>query len=321
MIYLALPGDSHPRSQYNPEGVGRVADPSAKSLGLTSDLGPLAPYRKVDETEWRYSTVFRYTRLGAAAIAMTAAGILAGCTVGLRMSDGGIGLTRVTLTDTRVDTFDASGLAAIRMELRNGRIDVQAWDRAEVQVTLEKKVHAATDGQARSRLAELDVTWERSGNMLIGSTVPTRPELFGGGATHVTIRAPRAVHLALTTRNGAITAAGVAGQLELETFNGRIAVRGEAATEPATLVTRNGSLELSGYAGGGRLETRNGGITVTAAEQPGARFHMFTRNGSITAFGSTLAGRGDPVTLSTGGGGPLFQLETDNGSIRLDREK
>lgn len=42
-------------------------------------------------------------------------------------------------------------------------------------------------------------------------------------------------------------------------------------------------------------------------------------NGSISAFGNRLAGRGDPVTLSVGGGGPLFQIETSNGSIRLER--
>lgn len=132
----------------------------------------------------------------------------------------------------------------------------------------------------------------------------------------------------LTTSNGRIEGRGVKGFLEAHTSNGPIDVETTNLdpTRPVKLETSNGPITITlGDRGNGpevRARTSNGGIVVKLSEGAGAKVRARTSNSNIssdfplnnvTAMGKTH------MDGDIGSGGPLLDLATSNGSIRLSR--
>jgi DUF4097 and DUF4098 domain-containing protein YvlB len=139
-------------------------------------------------------------------------------------------------------------------------------------------------------------------------------EQLNGGAT-------------LRTSNGRIRAEGVRGTVEATTSNGGINIH-LAKTEsgrPVKLESSNGSIDLTidevnqndVYA-----STSNSSITVRLPASIGARLRAQASNSSITTdFEVQTQGVLSKHHLegTIGSGGPLLELETSNGSIRLTK--
>ncbi|MGA2724282.1 MAG: hypothetical protein ABSG79_17970 [Bryobacteraceae bacterium] len=127
------------------------------------------------------------------------------------------------------------------------------------------------------------------------------------------------------TSNGHIRAEGQRGGLEADTSNGSINARFEQvpAGRPVRLDTSNSSVELSlpaNFANDIRVSTRNGGITVHMPYEVHAHVMARTTNSSISSdFEVRMQGEFSKNRLEgvIGNGGPLIDLSTSNGSIRL----
>jgi DUF4097 and DUF4098 domain-containing protein YvlB len=127
------------------------------------------------------------------------------------------------------------------------------------------------------------------------------------------------------TSNGHIRTEGLRGSLEAGTSNSSINARLEQvpAGRPVRLETTNSSVELSvpaNFANDIRVSTSNGGITLHMPYQVNAHVMARTNNSSISSdFEVRMQGEFSKNRLegTIGNGGPLIDLSTSNGSIRL----
>jgi hypothetical protein len=125
------------------------------------------------------------------------------------------------------------------------------------------------------------------------------------------------------TSNGGIRGEGLRGSLDVGTSNSSIRVRLERAEGTVKLGTSNGPIDLTLPAGptpAVRAHTSNSGITLHMPNETNAQIEASTSNGSITSdFDMRLHGEFGKHHLSgaLGNGGPLIDLSTSNGSIRI----
>ena len=132
----------------------------------------------------------------------------------------------------------------------------------------------------------------------------------------------------LISSNGSIEAKGIKGFLEATTSNGPIEIE-TAELDPARSVkleTSNGPITLTLGAKGGpdvRVRTSNGDIAVRLLDGAGARVRAHTSNSTITSDLPLSNVSNMSKTNLEGavgsGGGPLLDLTTSNGHIRLAR--
>ncbi len=131
----------------------------------------------------------------------------------------------------------------------------------------------------------------------------------------------------LKTSNGRVHAEGVKGTLEAETSNGGINVHLAKADpgRPVKLETSNGGIDLTVENANQNdvyASTSNAGITVHMPPSIGARLRAHTSNGSITSdFEVQVQGQISKHSLegTIGSGGPILDLSTSNGSVRLEK--
>ena len=152
---------------------------------------------------------------------------------------------------------------------------------------------------------------------------PARLETSNGGVEVSNAGGPVTVR----TSNGGVRASGVRGGIEVSTSNGGIRVSLAKAEErrPVRLRTSNGSVELSAEDLRNNdvvASTSNGSITVRLPGSVSVDVKASTSNASITnEFDAAFKGRSGKTYLegTIGAGGPMLDLSTSNGSIRLLR--
>jgi DUF4097 and DUF4098 domain-containing protein YvlB len=118
---------------------------------------------------------------------------------------------------------------------------------------------------------------------------------------------------------------GLKGTLEAQTSNGSINAELMAADGPVRLDTSNGSIEVrlpTKFDDDVRAHTSNGGITLRVPGDLNARLAARTSNGRVTSdvevrtSGEISKSRLEGIL---GAGGPLLDLSTSNGGIRITR--
>jgi len=130
----------------------------------------------------------------------------------------------------------------------------------------------------------------------------------------------------LHTTNGAVNVDGLRGALDASTTNGRIRARilTIQAGQRLRALTSNGSIELTVESfkdNDVRASTSNGSITLRLPAGLNARLRAATTNSNITtgfdvqAHGGTLTKK--RLDAQVGAGGPLIELTTTNGSIKI----
>jgi DUF4097 and DUF4098 domain-containing protein YvlB len=127
------------------------------------------------------------------------------------------------------------------------------------------------------------------------------------------------------TSNGHIRTEGLRGALDASTSNSSIHARLEKvpAGRPVRLETTNSSVELSlppDFANDIRVNTSNSGITLHLPGEVNARLSAATSNASISSdFEMRMRGEiaKHHIEGSIGNGGPLIDLSTSNGQIRI----
>lgn len=246
----------------------------------------------------------------------------------------------------------------VSLENTNGGVEITGWDQETVDVTAVRyaatedllqqvkiDVTAGTDAVRIRTVRPLD---RNRGGWGVKYTirVPRKTEIDRLESTNGSLRLESLAGPArLRTTNGSVKLNAIDGVVKAETTNGSITaddLRGGIEAE-----STNGSVRINLAsvmdAGAIRLETTNGAIELTAAKLAGNPIHCDTTNGSITlrlptdvkaqVKGRTsnsrihsdfdIAGEFDSKRRSVdgtiNGGGPLIELSTSNGAIRIEK--
>jgi len=127
------------------------------------------------------------------------------------------------------------------------------------------------------------------------------------------------------TSNGRVRAERLLGTLDATTSNGSIQAAIDRADRPVRVETSNGSIDLTlprHYDHDLKAGTSNSSITVRLPAETNAHVVAHTSNSSIASdFDLTMRGEFSKSHLDAqiGSGGPLIDLHTSNGHIKLAR--
>ncbi len=200
----------------------------------------------------------------------------------------------------------------------NGSVQVEGWDREEVEVTAVKTAQNDPHDVDRVRI-EVET---QPGEV----DVHTRyPEGEGAGvAVEYHIHVPSRVLLgSVHTVNGSLLVRGIDGGGELRSVNGDVEVLESSGRFNAKTTNGNLRLELRQLADGGpmNLETVNGSVELGLPWDARADLNMRNMNGetySEVPVTSTVALPGSRAFHGRlGHGGGAISLRTVNGGIRL----
>lgn len=198
----------------------------------------------------------------------------------------------------------------------NGPIEVQGWDRNEVEI------HAVKI--AKESQADLDrVSIEVDAKPAQVSVMTHYPQNEGVSvAVEYTVHVPHTAHLGhIGTVNGTVKIAGVEDVGDLHTVNGNIEVYEGAGNVRAHTINGNVHLELLHFGDNGmEAETTNGSVLLAVPADTQANLEARSMNGS---FHSEL-----PLSLESslrpremrgryGKGGAPMKLNTVNGGIQV----
>jgi hypothetical protein len=241
----------------------------------------------------------------------------------------------------------------ISVENFNGSIEISAWDQPSVDVSGSKfasstaardaikiEVTPAPDSvsirtvrpfEHRNtgaryvlkvpRKIELQRVVTTNGSIHVtGINGPARLKTTNGGLRVISLDGP----LDGVTTNGSIELERIQGDCNVKTTNGR--VRAEAVSGAFEASTSNSGVDArldQLRPGGVRVATSNGGITLHLPEPLNGRLLARTSNGSVhTDFDVRVQGemRKNHLEGTIGSGGPVLDLSTSNGSIRILRQ-
>jgi len=148
------------------------------------------------------------------------------------------------LTATHTDRFTVSAPNTIHLENSFGEVDIDGWDRPEVEVTVvrstERLYAAKQHAEAQRRLDAVQVTAKQDGNDVIISTAyPPR-----NGFAHplarrsdieiaYTIKAPRTSKLVVDQNRGGLNVSDIGGDIHATVINGQITLTLAAAGQYA----------------------------------------------------------------------------------------
>jgi hypothetical protein len=225
----------------------------------------------------------------------------------------------------------------LSVETFNGSIEVTGWDEPNIDISGTK--YARTQQAADDLQVSIDHT---PSAVTIRVVRPSERRLNQGA--RLVIKVPRTAILErlassnggirtidgvgparFRTSNGSIRVNGLKGTLEAQTSNGGINAELTAADGPVRLDTSNGSIELrlpSKFDDDVRAHTSNGGITLRVPGDLNARLAARTSNGRVTSDVEVrTSGEISKTRLEgiLGAGGPLLDLSTSNGGIRIAR--
>jgi len=254
-------------------------------------------------------------------------------------------------------TVPASGIAKLDLKNFNGDVSVRPGEKPEIQIEARKRVNHSSKEAAAEYARKIEITVEaKEGTLEVRTVLPEQMAdwdyvesffsldwLFEGRVKNVNVSyailTPRRMdadlktsngsvkigalegHMVLRTTNGGLTAEGVKGEVEGRTTNGGITLtRLEGGCDA---VTTKGKVTAEFLAFGGhgcRLRTTNGGIQITLPADARADVEAATTNGRVISD-LALAVQGEVskrrMEGKINGGGPLLNLHTTNGDIRI----
>ena len=219
--------------------------------------------------------------------------------------------------------FSLEGTPELHLTTFDGAIEIQAWDKREVFVEIEKR------GPTREAVDELKVETSQTGNRITVEVKRPRPESFTGlrfnvsSSAKLIVTVPRKADVVARSGDGAIHVTGISGRLELNTGDGSI--RAADVGGDLKLNTGDGAVTVDRAAGRLELETGDGGVNVEGAL---SAVKMHTGDGSIVYRADRGAEMSEDWNISTGDGSVTLYLpesfdaeldaHTGDGAIRSD---
>ena len=204
-------------------------------------------------------------------------------------------------TEVTERTYPASAIRTVSLENRNGPINLQAWDRAEIQLKVTKRTKGWGLDQTEEILKGIEVEPIHEGETLtIRAVWPNYWSWWGrSSSVQYEIKLPRRMNVETTSSNGRVFTSGLEGKQHYSSANGKIQVHGSKG--PLEAETVNGAVEIDGASGVVEAQTKNGSIRIQNMQ---VRLRANTINGSVRA------------SFSTPPDGEVV-LNTTNGSVRL----
>lgn len=209
-----------------------------------------------------------------------------------------------------------------RVEVRtsNGDVDVRVAAGPDIHVRGTKQINVWSLDQTAESLAQLEVASGphpgRADTFLLELRYPEALRHRSPGASlHVEV--PQACAARVVTGNGAVSVAGLAGEVVLDTGNGAVTAR--QINGRVEIDTSNGSVEVEDVQGGVTAETSNGALRV---RRIAGACELDTSNGRVYAeeIGGDLeaeTSNGAIVAELTGPAARRVDLRTSNGRIEL----
>ena len=240
--------------------------------------------------------------------------------------------------------FTVSGRPDVALATFDGSIEVRPWDKADVQVVIEKR------GRDHDDVATIEVKAEQRGNRIEITVTEPKHDRHGfnfhwSRSARLIVSVPEASDVAAKSGDGSIDIERVAGHVQLRSGDGSI--RGRMLGGDVEANTGDGSIKLDGKLTSVRVHTGDGSVTIhaDAGSSPAADWDITTGDGSVTlevpeGFDAELdAHTGDggihmrDVTISNvtgtigkntvrgrlGDGGKAVRVRTGDGSITLKR--
>ncbi len=250
-----------------------------------------------------------------AVLALLAASLLAaGCEVNLH-TEG--------LSARETKTFKTTGRPELVLDTFDGAIEVHSWDRAEVEVEIEKRA------MEQSLIDQITVEADQQGNR-ITLRISGPADRKRGGVTigvnvsptaRLRVTVPRATNLQARSGDGSIRAEDIEGKISLTTVDG--SVTATKLSGDLQIRSGDGAIRLERVTGRLDLETDDGSISLDA--NPSV-LHAKTGDGSIRMRIEPDAKMLDNWDVTTGDGSVVVTLpasfsaeldaETSDGSVR-----
>jgi len=214
-----------------------------------------------------------------------------------------VNLNTEGLSARETKTFKVAGLPEIDLDTFDGAIEIHSWDKAEVEVEIEKRA------MEQSLIDQIKVEATQQGDKIVLKvTGPSRTE-FGGLTIGVHISptarlrvvVPRASNIVARSGDGSIRAEALDGKIVLNTVDG--SVTASRLSGDIKVRSGDGSIRLDKITGQIDLETDDGSIGF---EGKPSILHLKTGDGSVRA-------QIDVETVMTGN----WDLTTGDGSITL----
>jgi DUF4097 and DUF4098 domain-containing protein YvlB len=205
--------------------------------------------------------------------------------------------------------FKVTGTPELHLTTFDGSIEIQAWDRPDVAIDVEKR------GATKEVVEGLTVTSTQDGNRIELEVKRPRSESFSGFGFHQTASArlivsvPREVNVVARSGDGAITVERINGKLELRTGDGSI--RASDVGGELILDTGDGSVTVDGARGRVDVDTGDGGVNVTG-RMTSVKLH--TGDGSIVYRAEPGTEMSDNWDITTGDGSVTLYLPNDLGA-------
>ncbi|HEY3161595.1 MAG TPA: DUF4097 family beta strand repeat-containing protein [Vicinamibacterales bacterium] len=259
----------------------------------------------------------------------------------LGLAAAGCGLVPFAPVEGSFDrTLTVSGPVDLDIRSGAGGVQIHAGPMGAVHVVARLRGYpgASADTTARVRRIEANPPVEQNGNAIrIGQVVDN--DLYHDVAIEYEVTVPAATSVRSVVGSGGQTIRGpLQGRVDATAGSGGIRV--EDTTGEVQVTTGSGGVRLAGIRGALRARAGSGGIRIEG--QPTAPWSVYTGSGGIRM--SVTGGAPFEVDASTGsggissdqevsvigarsrhhlhgtvlGGGPLVQLETGSGSIRIE---
>jgi DUF4097 and DUF4098 domain-containing protein YvlB len=219
--------------------------------------------------------------------------------------------------------FTVSGTPELRLTTFDGAIEIQAWDKPDVVIEVEKR------GATKDAVDGLEIKTSQEGNRIELEVKRPRAEHFSGFGFHqsasarLIVSVPSQVNVIARSGDGSIRAERLNGRLELRTGDGSI--RAIDVGGELILGTGDGSITVDGARGRVDLNTGDGGVNV-AGRLTGVQLH--TGDGSIVYRAEPGSEMSEDWNITTGDGGVTLYLpsgfgaeldaHTGDGGIRND---
>jgi hypothetical protein len=215
---------------------------------------------------------------------------------------------------------------AVTLETRNGSIEVQTWDRSDIQI--HARIEPAgtwSDDVRRFEQTTVDIQ-AASDSVRITSKYPTFSSWgwwFGSNPRiDYTITAPRTVRWTIYDHNATVDVRGVHAAVRLETHNGRVHL--SDIEGPLRVDAHNGTVtaELMSFKGA-EFTSHLGSVELTLPSTAAFDLHADTRRGGVQSDFPlairALGRRQTRVDSVVNGGGPSLRFDSHRGELRLRR--
>ena len=210
---------------------------------------------------------------------------------------------------------------SVRLETHRGSIHISTWDRPEVEVDARIEAGPWT---SRRRFDGTDVAIDSSANSV---SIRTRHPccISDDGSNPLvdyTIRMPRTARLSIRDHASDAHIYDLSAGLDIETHRGTVRV--ERLTGALQARTHRGvfHVDFAALTGNSLVETHRGSVELALPRE--SKFDIradLDRRSLLESDFPVMArlahGRGRNLEGSVNGGGPILQLNTDRGHIRL----